>query len=251
MATIDLTLNSFIVPGMASLTPLWGTVQTDPDHPGLSAMESIWDMMMPFNRMRPVVVTEDSATTEVQADTEPSAGFISDWKSYRHDIWNLNTNGIVATTGTKEYSRPDGYACVERKALQASWTDADFTEGAQISGGAHSGKYIWQVIAFAGLFFGAEDSGYEDGGKRPPPLIAGGVQKDRIRDIQGNSGRLPLTQHEGGHSGAISTSPVAGTGASTNPVNNTSISFKASRVVSTGADNAPTNISTRFWRRVA
>jgi hypothetical protein len=133
MATIDLTLNSFIVPRMASLTPLWGTVQTDPDHPGLSTMESILDMMMPFNRMRPVVVTEDSTTTEVQANTEPSAGFISDWKSYRHDI----------------------------------------------------GKYIWQVIAFAGLFFGAEDSGYEGGGKRPP-FITGGVQEDQMRRITGN-----------------------------------------------------------------
>ncbi|MDR2186410.1 MAG: hypothetical protein LBO80_12205, partial [Treponema sp.] len=67
MATIDLTLDSFIVPRMSSFTPPWGTVQTDPDHPGLSTQEAVNNIMMAFNRMRPVAVTENSTTTEIQA----------------------------------------------------------------------------------------------------------------------------------------------------------------------------------------
>jgi hypothetical protein len=68
MATIDLTLNNFILPRMSSFTPPWGTVQTDPDHAGLATDEAITDMMMPFNRMRPVIVTENSTTTDIEAD---------------------------------------------------------------------------------------------------------------------------------------------------------------------------------------
>jgi hypothetical protein len=69
MATIDLTLDSFIVPRMSSFTPPWGSVQDDPDHPGLSTQELINNIMMAFNRKRPFIVTEDSTTTDVQADT--------------------------------------------------------------------------------------------------------------------------------------------------------------------------------------
>jgi hypothetical protein len=69
MATIDLTLDGFIVPRMSTFTPPWGTVQTDPDHPGLSTQEAVNNIMMAFNRMRPFVVTENSTTTEIQADS--------------------------------------------------------------------------------------------------------------------------------------------------------------------------------------
>jgi hypothetical protein len=69
MATIDLTLNSFIVPRISTFTPPWGTVQTDPDHPGLSTQEAVNNIMMAFNRMRPIAVTEDSTTTAVDADS--------------------------------------------------------------------------------------------------------------------------------------------------------------------------------------
>jgi hypothetical protein len=69
MATIDLTLNGFIVPRIPTFTPPWGTIQTDPDHSGLSTGEAVNNMMMPLNRMRPFTVTENSATTIVEADS--------------------------------------------------------------------------------------------------------------------------------------------------------------------------------------
>jgi hypothetical protein len=53
---------------MSSFTPPWGTVQTDPDHPGLSTEEVINNMMLAFNRMRPFTVSEDSTTTAIEAD---------------------------------------------------------------------------------------------------------------------------------------------------------------------------------------
>jgi hypothetical protein len=69
MGNIDLTLNSFIVPRMASFSnPPFGTIQPDPGHPGNSTLENVINMMLPLARMRPVAVTEDSTTSEVQAD---------------------------------------------------------------------------------------------------------------------------------------------------------------------------------------
>jgi hypothetical protein len=69
MSIVDLTLNSFIVPRMSSFSnPPFGTVQADPDHPGNTTLENVLNMMLPFGRARPVIITENSVTSEVQAD---------------------------------------------------------------------------------------------------------------------------------------------------------------------------------------
>jgi hypothetical protein len=66
---LDMSLNAFIIPRIPTLTPPWGTKQTDPDHPGLSTLEAVNDLMMPFNRMRPFVVTENSSTTVIESSS--------------------------------------------------------------------------------------------------------------------------------------------------------------------------------------
>jgi hypothetical protein len=182
-------------------------------------------------------------------NTAPSEAFKNDWKTYRHDIWSLNTDGTVATQGTKKYSQPAGYTCVERQALQPDWTAADLVEGAQVTIEGET-KYIWQVIAFAGLFFGGEDSEYLGGGKRPT-FITGGRQDDRIREITGK------VNIKGAKEGSTSSGALVvynennGNGAGWLGSQSPTISLEPSRVVPVGLDNAPTNISTRFWRRVA
>jgi hypothetical protein len=370
MAAIDLTLNSFIVPRISTFTPPWGTVQTDPDHPGLSTQEAVNNLMMAFNRMRPIAVTENSTTTKVEADaslvlsgttasltlgqgdykgvelkifndagrkvnildktytisleagdtfdlrwngtdwrvktdkhvgdiivqhpstkspeerrlegtwlpwssraslyaignTAPTTAFINDWKKFRHDIWNLLDDGVtVASTGAKKYAQPGGYVCVSREDIQADWAAADLTEGTRITGGTYSGKYIWQVIAFAGIFFGVEDptdttySGngtpYPGGGKRPT-FEFDGVQPDRIRDISGEIHAIGLNN---GDYGVLGISPLftrsngslVGTmSVVTTPNYLAKYKLSAANVVPTGDDNAPTSLSVRFWRRM-
>jgi hypothetical protein len=342
---------------MSTFTPPWGTVQTDPDHPGLSTGEAVNNLMMAFNRMRPITVSENSTTTEVQADasliltggvtsltlgqgaykgvelkishdatnvtaqilngakiitarkgdyldlrwngtewrvktnklvgdiivqhpselspedrclegtwaqwsyraslyaigdTAPSDAFIADWKTYRHDVWGLNTDNTYITNedvGTKKYTKPTGYTCVERQELQPDWTEEDLVEGAQITDGPHAGKYIWQVIAFAGTFFGVEDSGYEGGGKRP--TFGSGVQGDRIREMTGtagSAGRLGASQFA---SGVFKARESSASSAGNNVGGVYTLNdFRAGNIVRTGEDVAPTNTSIRIWRRV-
>jgi hypothetical protein len=49
-------------------SPPFGTVQPDPDHPGNTTLENVLNTMLPFGRMRPITVTENSVTSEAQAD---------------------------------------------------------------------------------------------------------------------------------------------------------------------------------------
>jgi hypothetical protein len=68
MATIDLTMDSFLIPNMPSFQNIFGSMKPGAKE-GNSTAENITDMMMPFVRQRPFVVTEDSDTTEVQANS--------------------------------------------------------------------------------------------------------------------------------------------------------------------------------------
>jgi hypothetical protein len=104
------------------------------------------------------------ATLYAIAPSQPTAAFVTDWRSKRHDIWNLNTDGTVATIGTKKYSKPSGYVVVERQTLQANWGDPDLVERTSLVTYNGSTYYVWQVIALAGLFFGVDDTGYTGGG---------------------------------------------------------------------------------------
>jgi hypothetical protein len=176
-------------------------------------------------------------------NTAPSEAFKNDWKTYRHDIWLLNTDGSVATLGTKKYTKPAGYTCVERQTLQSSWTAADLTEGTQVTIEGET-KYIWQVITFAGIFFGGEDSGYLGGNKRPA-YISGGVQPGRTKNIEGNAGnRTRFGTYDGAFSETQQTSTYSWGGGDTY-----NGYLDISRVVPTGNDFAGTNVSIRFWRR--
>ncbi|MDR2020533.1 MAG: hypothetical protein LBQ14_07190, partial [Treponema sp.] len=128
MATIDLTLGNFIVPRMSSFTPPWGTVQTDPDHPGLSTQELINDMMMAFNRMRPLVVTETSTTTEVQADASLilSGGITSltlgqgAYKNVSLTIENNAADDVVLLNGSKIIT------CTLGEILELRWNGTEW-----------------------------------------------------------------------------------------------------------------------------
>ncbi|QQO10103.1 hypothetical protein [Breznakiella homolactica] len=67
MAIIDLTLNNFLIPNFPSLSPSFGTKKTKNDE-GLSSVEIHHNIAMAFQRQRPVVVSENSETTEIGAD---------------------------------------------------------------------------------------------------------------------------------------------------------------------------------------
>jgi hypothetical protein len=120
--------------------------------------------------------------------------------------------------------------------------------------------YIWQVIAFAGIFFGVEDSEYEGGGKRPP-FISGGVQNSRImnftgRYMQGYSPGYVDTQGSNGSTGPFYPEPSTHDGTGQRGISGENYSslkagwgFDPSLVVPTGPDNAPVNAAVRFWRR--
>jgi hypothetical protein len=183
-------------------------------------------------------------------DTAPSEGFKADWKTYRHDIWSLNTDGTVATAGTKKYTKPGGYTCVERQELQPDWGAEDLTEGTLISGGPYDGRYIWQVIAFAGIFFGVEDIGYEGGGKRPT-FVSGGAQEGRIINATGTfRGTHGVSSGEMNLSGIVYEIGQAEAGNASGGGHGHLLGIDISRAVPTGPDNAPTHISVRFWRRM-
>jgi hypothetical protein len=187
-------------------------------------------------------------------NTAPSADFITDWKTYRNDIWNLNTDGTVATEGTKKYAKPAGYICVERQQLQAAWTAADLTEGTSVTFNSKT-MYIWQVIAFAGIFFGVEDSEYEGGGKRPT-FVSGGVQGDQARQLKGLARTINTYNDVDNYINGAFRSYPGGTGvrnisdSTTTPIWRY-LDFDSGRVIKTGPDNAPTNLSVRFWRRTS
>jgi hypothetical protein len=182
----------------------------------------------------------------------PTEGFINDWKQKRHDIWSLNTDGTVATLGTKKYTKPEDYAVIRRQDAGQELTDTDLAEGAQIAAGPYAGMYVWQAICPAGLFWSVEDSdpSYTGGGKRPT-FISGGAARDQIRTFYGNTGvafSAPLT----GDPTGIFTLEYEGNGyLATNGGHTYDIIVDASRVVPTGLDNAPTNLSKRLWRRVS
>jgi hypothetical protein len=142
---------------------------------------------------------------------------------------------------------------VERQKCGNALTDADYTIKQQIASGTYAGYYVTEIIVPGGKFSGVE------GGFRPP-FVSGGVQEDRIRNLTGSipikaPGYEFIPMDVTGANGIF----VAGTGSSTRATVGdsvshyppTSLSVNAGRVVKTGSDVAPQNLSTRLWRRVA
>ncbi|MDR1128244.1 MAG: hypothetical protein LBL20_02945 [Treponema sp.] len=68
MGQLDMTLDSLILPNMATVTPAFGTKKEQPKK-GLSTLESTLNAMLPFSRMRPFIASENSTTTEIQASS--------------------------------------------------------------------------------------------------------------------------------------------------------------------------------------
>lgn len=67
MATLDLTLASLRLAGVENFTPEFGTKEAN--NVGVSTENLCRDLMLPFSRQRPIEVSENSTTGEVQADT--------------------------------------------------------------------------------------------------------------------------------------------------------------------------------------
>jgi hypothetical protein len=132
-------------------------------------------------------------------------------------------------------------------------TADDYEIGAVITSGAYAGLYVNEIIVPGGKFLGVE------GGFRPT-FVSSGVQDDRMRNIEGNF--MTLGQNSDNYgvvragSGAFQIgliSDTAGVVAIANsPAKSYSMtSFSSSRVVPTGPDDAPANLSKRLWRRVS
>jgi hypothetical protein len=68
MGQLDMTLDGLLLPNMATFSPAFGTKKSE-EKKGLTTLEATLNMMMPFSRMRPFVASENSTTTEIQADS--------------------------------------------------------------------------------------------------------------------------------------------------------------------------------------
>jgi hypothetical protein len=147
---------------------------------------------------------------------------------------------------------PVKWACLppdvidERGKCGNALTDDDYEIGNTITSGAHAGMYITGIIVPGGGFWSIE------GGFRPT-FISGGVQEDQIRDIKGTLNSL-IAYVMAETTGALSwensfSSPIIFSGA--NPQRGAVVTLDASRVVNTGPDFSPGNLSTRLWRRVS
>jgi hypothetical protein len=135
-------------------------------------------------------------------------------------------------------------------------TASDLSVGTQITSGTYSGYYVRAVINLGGGFNGVE------GGNRPA-FNSGGKQGDMIRnfsgrymqsynnsaiDTQGASGTTsPFYVESSTHDGTGQRGPTGENYAN----QKAGFSFDPSRVVPTGADNAPINVSIRLFMRAS
>jgi hypothetical protein len=154
---------------------------------------------------------------------------------------------VPATFDPVKWTRyTDGVTIYERQKCGNLLTAADYAIGAKIASGTYANKYIVEKLVLGGKFLGI------DGGNRPT-FISGGAQGDRIRNITGQFGTYYYygIQAIGAFRYAVYGSPIQAVSDPNNNIVIATISFDPSRVVPTGADNAPTNLSTRLWRRVS
>jgi hypothetical protein len=175
----------------------------------------------------------------------PPDGFAQDLAVYGADIWSLNTNGSVATAGTKKYTKPADYLYVFRQDAGNGLEEDDWEVGYKITDGTYMNLYVWEPLSFAGTFPSVE------GGNRPT-FVSGGVQPYQMPRIQGYAGTSSGHAFFSEFSGALTSGPLgAGLAASgTSPGYYKSFSFDNASVVGVGPDVAGTNLSTRFWRRL-
>jgi hypothetical protein len=84
MATIDCTLNALKVPGFSGYTPPFGTKVTG----SITPRDENNNMLMPFGFQRPIVVTETSTTTAIQANI----------------VFDIVAGGITLTLGAAAFT---------------------------------------------------------------------------------------------------------------------------------------------------
>ncbi len=116
MATLDLTLNSFEVPALSEYIPPFGhKKQKD----GLSTQEVNNNIMMPFLKMRPTIVTENSVTTRIEYDAklvffanlQNAVNLDLEKASYigcEILIYNLSAHACTVNKNTWNYTVPAG-----------------------------------------------------------------------------------------------------------------------------------------------
>lgn len=169
---IDTTLKSFLVPDLQEYTPPFGTkvIRNAINNGGLSTQEVNDNIMMPFAKQRPLVITEDSETDTI----EYNASFVINQENitlslkdafigcvikilfaengkieYTNVFGETNTDEILKNRTIEYTYTGDGWFCSSAPAIKSKVeqypTDP---EPASIYGGQ------WQDVspAFAGLF---------------------------------------------------------------------------------------------------
>jgi hypothetical protein len=137
-----------------------------------------------------------------------------------------------------------GVTIVPREEAGNALTDTDLAIGAKIATGTYVNRYVTEIIVPGGKFWSVE------GGNRPT-FEFDGVQPDRIRNL---TGKARLESYITNALGALYGTSEGDGGISASGYTPDTLNFDASRVVPTapdGSDNAPANLSVRFWRRVS
>jgi hypothetical protein len=120
MANIDCTLDALKVPGFLGYTPPFGTKVTG----SITPRNNNNNALMPFGFQRPKVVTETSATTQIQANI----------------VFEIVAGGITLTLGNAAFT-----GC-RVSAINSVNTDATVkfaaTSGANITARAHESVHI-------------------------------------------------------------------------------------------------------------
>lgn len=169
---IDTTLKSFLVPDLQEYTPPFGTkvIRTAINNGGLSTQEVNDNIMMPFAKQRPFVITEDSETDTI----EYNASFVINQENINLSLKEAFSGCVIkilfAKNGKIEYTNVfgetnideilkhrtveytytgDGWFCSSAPAIHSKVEQYPTApEPASIYGGQ------WQDVspAFAGLF---------------------------------------------------------------------------------------------------
>jgi hypothetical protein len=167
-----------------------------------------------------------------------------DWRLYRF-IAQAAAYTVPAELDPVKWTYLQPGIIDERRKCANALTDDDYAIGDRVASGSYQTMYVTEIIVPGGKFWGIE------GGFRPT-FISGGVQEDRIRDIKGTLNSLiayVMTETTGALSWEdVSSTPINFNGA--NPQRGAVVALDVARVVPTGPDFSPGNLSTRLWRRV-
>ena len=217
-----------------------------PKYPVGSFIQQLPDELSPAGRGLPGLWSDWSMRPVMYglALTPPPSGFETDYEEHGASIWHLNTDGTVATLGTKKYTKPDVYISDSRQECGNDLQEDDWEIGHEIHGGRYSGMFVWETVTLGGLFLSVHD-----GGRSRPPFNSG-THSDAIRDITGG---WDEDYSSGGYSpwGAFARYQYRQSRNQTGVINNyVGLTFAASRDVPTSNQNSPVTASCIIWRRI-